>query len=302
MNKNIKRLIESLFDDEYDDIIDNDVDRNSLISDKINSIDNIKPILKTIDDERLSKVLLQCETLSDLSIESKKNNGLFISFILMSVHRNNLDLYRQLFDILLECDIHLDIRLIQFQLENENDVIYKISDLFDFEKYKDILNIKSFSVTHGKLQSFEGFPSYIQNEIDLNWIRYIGSLRGFPNSENNLVFTIYNSKLPEDWIGCPHILQMLSFQPNLPSDVNKDVESITNDIGTLKNIPYDLKFEKNNKDINSDDYIGCMLVDPDWYTDIKKEIRKYIGNCLKSQYKNITQLKKTLCYSIKLKL
>ena len=300
MNKNIKQLIESLFDDEYDDIISNQVDKNSLTSDKINSIDNIKPILKKIDDECLSNILLQCDTLSDLSIESKKKNGLFIPFILMSVHRNNIDLYKQLFDILLECDIHLNIQVIQFQLENENNTLYKISDLFDFEKYRDILRIRSFSVTHGKLQSFEGFPSYIQNEISLNWIKYIGSLKGFPNTKNYLTFYIYNSKLPEDWTGCPHILQQLNFQPNLPSDVNKDVESIISDIGTLKNIPYDLKFEKNNIDPSSDNYIGCMLVEPDWYTDTKKEIRKYIGNCLKSQYKNIMQLKKTLCYSLKL--
>lgn len=128
-------------------------------------------------------------------------------------------------------------------------------------------------------------------------------MKGFSITETNLCFCIHNSALPDDWSGCPSKLQELNFQPNLiGDDINSTIDSIKADIGVLNNIPYDLTFEKNNTFIGSNEYYGSMLVDPSWNTEIRKEIRKYIANCLKAQYKNISSLKKRLCYSLEVKL
>ncbi len=301
MNKNIRRLIESLFDDDILDDISKP-DNSDMIFDKISSTDIVKPLLDKIVDRSENNDLAiffnAYKTLPQLSEISKSyKNGINIGYVRISLYKGNVKYFKELFDILLDYDIHFSINVLEFSLENKTDKVYSIKDLFDFEKYKSILKIKDFVVSYGRLKDFKGFPSYIENEIYLNWIKEVNSLEGFPITKNNLSLYFNNSVLPDDWTGCPHKLQELNFQPELPSmlfNVEDEVNSIVNSMGNLKNIPYDLTFERDNMSRGCNLYIGCMLVDPSWKTEVKKEIRKYIGNCLKTQYKNITNLKKKI--------
>lgn len=309
MNNNIKRLIESLFDNDFDDIIDNNTSsqNSKLIGNKLSSTDILKPLLNNIEDRgennELREKLLSRDTLYELSDWSHKVDGLSFNFVRISLYKGNVNSFKELFDILNEYDVLLRINILEFTLENKTNTVYSINDLIDFNKYNNIKYIRTFTVDYGRLKDFSGFPNYILNSIEFNWIKYIGSMKDFPKTKYYISLYFRNSYLPTDWSGCPNILQELNFQPELPEmsfTVEDQVESIVNSMGNLKNIPYDLTFVKNNRNYNSNLYIGCMLVDTSLKTEVKKEIRKYIGNCLKSQYKNITNLKKKLCYSIKM--
>lgn len=309
MNKNIRRLIESLFDDDFNDIIDNnDISQNSkIISDKLTSTDILKPLLDNVEDREenseLRKTLLGRDNLIELSEQSHKVGGLSFNFIRISLYKDNIDSFKKIFDILNEYNVLLRINILEFTLENKTNTVYSIKNLLDFTKYNNIKYIKTFVVRHGRLKDFSGLPNYILNSIEFDWIKYIGSMKEFPDTKYNISLYFRNSCLPVDWSGCPNILQELNFQPELPSmsfTVEDEADSIVNSMGNLKNIPYDLTFERNNMNRDGNLYIGCMLIDPSWKTEVKKEIRKYIGNCLKAQYKNITNLKKKLCYSLKM--
>lgn len=173
MNKNIKRLVETLFDD---DILGDDLgisDNSDMIHDKLDSTDILKPILDKIVDRTENNELYvyfnSYKSLSDLSeISNSRKHGIDIGYLRMSLYKGNVKYFKELFDILQGCDIHLNIFVLEFTLENKTNNEYSIKDLFDFERYKDILRIKDFVVSYGRLRNFEGFPSYIWNEIDLN--------------------------------------------------------------------------------------------------------------------------------------
>lgn len=300
MNKNIKQLIESLFDD---DILysDDKTGNSDLINTKLNSTDIVNPILYKIVDRTENNDLQiwfnSYKTLSDLSeISKSRKDGIDIGYVGISLYKGNVKYFKQLFDILLDYDIHFNIHVLEFTLENETNNVYSIKDLFDFEKYKDVLKIKDFVVSYGRLKDFKGFPSYIENEIYLNWIKEVNSLEGFPITEHNLSLYFNNSVLPDNWKGCPNKLQELNFDPYIDDyDMDSIIDSIEEDIRTLDNIPYDLTFEKNYR---NQGFVGSILVNPRWKNEVKKEIKKYIGDCLKAQYKNVTSLKNRLCYSL----
>lgn len=143
-----------------------------------------------------------------------------------------------------EYDIQLNIGVLEFSLENESDNVYSIKDLCDLSDYDDILTIKEFIVDYGRLKDCKGFPSNVSNLIKFMWIKYLGSMEGFPITEYYITLLFDCSKMPEDWNGCPTILQSLEFEHDIPI-VNRS-EFVKNNIGTLYNIPYNLTFELNN--------------------------------------------------------
>lgn len=298
MNKNIRRLIESLFDDDFDDIIDNnDISQNSkLIGDKITSTDILKPLFDKVEDRgenhELREKLLSKDNLIELSNESHKVGGLNFSFIRISLYKGNVESFKELFDILYEYDILIHMNVLEFTLENNTDNVYSLKDLLDLSKYNN-LTIKEFVVDYGRLKDLQGFPVNIEKNIEFNWIKYIGSMKGFPETKYYIKIVFENSPMPHDWIGCPSILYGIEFNPNIP-DADK-LESIKNDIGTLNNIPYDLTFKNNNPNLNGRHSQSC-IIDKYWNGDYKKEIKQYIVNCLKGQYnKSIMSLANKLC-------
>ena len=109
----------------------------------------------------------------------------------------------------------------------------------------------------------------------------------------------WGSSLPKDWSGCPTQLQNLRYESNIEPVDENDIEDIKKQIGSLTNIPYDLTFELNNPNKIGYNFVGGILINPKWKPDVKREIRSYIGYCLKSQYKNIMGLKKRICNSEK---
>lgn len=294
MNKNIKRLIESLFDD--DDILygDDETGNSDLINTKLNSTDEIlKPLLDKIANENintnLKNILLSSGTLTELSDLSHKNM-IEISFVRILIHR--VETFKKLFDILYEYNIFIKFGVLEFILENETNKIYSITDLLDLSKYTNF-NISEFVVSYGKLQDLKGFPVNIEKNIEFNWISYIGSLQGFPKTKYYIQLIFENSPMPYDWSGCPSILYGIEFKPNIP-DADK-LESIKNDIGTLYNIPYNLSFENNNPNLLGQQSKSC-IISKYWDSDYKKEIKQYIASCLKQQYnKNIMPLTNKLC-------
>lgn len=163
-------------------------------------------------------------------------------------------------------------------------------------KYNDILRIKDFSVNYGKLKNLEGFPK-IWGEYDFQWISEITSFKGFPKNDYNISLYFWGSSLPKDWSGCPTQLQNLRYESNIEPVDENDIEDIKKQIGSLTNIPYDLTFELNNPNKIGYNFVGGILINPKWKPDVKREIRSYIGQCLKSQYKNIMGLKKRICNS-----
>lgn len=299
MNKNIKRLIESLFDDDYDDIIDdNDISQNSkMIGDKLTSTDILKPLLDKIEDRaensELRKTLLGRDNLIELSDQSHKVKGLNFQFIRISLHKGNVESFQKLFDILYEFDILINMNVLEFTLENETDNVYSIQDLLDLSKYNN-LTIKEFVVDYGRLKDLKGFPCNIINAIEFNWIKYIGSMEGFPKTKYYISLLFRNSVMPHDWSGCPTILQNIEFEPEMHHDLPRAIQFLKNSIDTLYNIPYDLTFERNHHQ-RSAWAVGSFIISKYWNPEIRKEIRRYIGDCLKSQYKNITSLKNKLC-------
>lgn len=165
-------------------------------------------------------------------------------------------------------------------------------------KYNDILRIKNFSVGYGKLKNLEGFPK-IWNEYDFQFIGEIKSFKGFPKNDYNISLYFWGSSLPKDWSGCPTQLQSLKYESNIEPVDENGIEDIKKQIGSLTNIPYDLTFELNNPNKIGYNFVGGSLINPKWKPDVKREIRSYIGYCLKSQYKNIMGLKKRICNSEK---
>ena len=109
----------------------------------------------------------------------------------------------------------------------------------------------------------------------------------------------WGSSLPNDWSGCPTQLQNLRYESNIEPVDENDIEDIKKQIGSLTNIPYDLTFELNNPNKIGYNFVGGSLINPKWKPDVKREIRSYIGYCLKSQYRNIMGLKKRICDSEK---
>ena len=241
---------------------------------------------------------MSCENLNELSIKSQEGNGIYIPIITISLYEKNIDIFKDIFDILYEYNVRLDVNSLIFILENKTDNFYSIKELLDLTKYNDILRIKNFSVGYGKLKNLEGFPK-IWGEYDFQWISEIASFKGFPKNDYNISLYFWGSSLPNDWSGCPTQLQNLRYESNIEPVDENDIEDIKKQIGSLTNIPYDLTFELNNPNKIGYNFVGGLLINPKWKPDVKREIRSYIGYCLKSQYKNIMGLKKRICNSEK---
>lgn len=303
MNTDIKKLVESLFDDDIDDILKGMTDDNvsKQLENNMFSLNELKSLLEQLHDPKntlFKHNLLSCENLNELSIKSQEGNGIYIPIITISLYENNIDIFKDIFDILYEYNVRLDINSLIFILENKTDNFYSIKELLDLTKYNDILRIQDFSVNYGKLKNLEGFPK-IWSEYDFQWISEIISFKGFPKNDYNISLYFWGSSLPKDWSGCPTQLQNLRYESNIEPVDENDIEDIKKQIGSLTNIPYDLTFELNNPNKIGYNFVGGSLINPKWKPDVKREIRSYIGYCLKSQYKNIMGLKKRICNSEK---
>lgn len=303
MNTDIKKLVESLFDDDIDDILKGMTDDNvsKQLENNIFSLNELKSLLEQLHDPKntlFKHNLLSCENLNELSIKSQKGNGIYIPIITISLYEKNIDIFKDIFDILYEYNVRLDVNSLIFILENKTDNFYSIKELLDLTKYNDILRIHDFSVGYGKLKNLEGFPK-IWGEYDFQFIGEITSFKGFPKNDYNISLYFWGSSLPNDWSGCPTQLQNLRYESNIEPVDENDIEDIKKQIGSLTNIPYNLTFELNNPNKIGYNFVGCSLINPKWKPDVKREIRSYIGYCLKYQYKNIMGLKKRICNSEK---
>ena len=149
MNTNIKKLVESLFDDDIDDILtgmrDDDVSKQ--LENNMFSLNELKSLLEQLHDPKntlFKHNLLSCENLIKLSIKSQEGNGIYIPIITISLYEKNIDIFKDIFDILYEYNVRLDVNSLIFILENKTDNFYSIKELLDLTKYNDILRIQDF--------------------------------------------------------------------------------------------------------------------------------------------------------------
>lgn len=291
MNKNIKRLIESLFDDDYDDIIDdNDISQNSeMISDEIFTTDIFNPLLdiieKDFDDNcDLRQYLSIKDKLTDLSTLANALGG-FGYFHKIIINKNNANAFKQLFDILNIYNIPLNIKILEIQLESTENPI-SISEFIDLSIYDNALNIiNELRINSCKLKNFKGFPNNINISIDFNNVTCIETMQGFPLTKYNLVLRFNNSVFPYDWSGCPNKLQAIFFNCNYDCS-GEDIffRELKKYIGKLYNIPSDLTFELNKlsnscaKGFNI--YVGKCSIRRISHN-IEEMCIKYIGTLLK---------------------
>lgn len=301
MKKNIKKLIESLFDD-YDDIIgDNDISQNSqMIENEVFTTDIFESLLDIIEKDCVNNrdlrgYLFLKDKLVDLSKLANVMGG-FGYFDKITIDMNNSEAFKQLFDILNIYNIPLNIKTLEIQLGNNISSI-SILDFIDLSIYNKVLNIiNELHINSGKLKNFNGFPNNIYNVIEFNNITYIETMQGFPVTKYNLSLIFNNSAMPQDWSECPNKLHTICFK----FDYSKNIEEIKKYIGILYNIPYDLTFESNDlsnymKGFNI--YIKFNNINNST-KEIKNIISKYINDCLKTQYKNVADLKKRLLIKI----
>ena len=99
MNTDIKKLVESLFDDDIDDILKGMTDDgvSKQLENNMFSLNELKSLLEQLHDPKntlFKHNLLSCENLNELSIKSQKGNGI-------SLYEKNIDIFKDIFDILL---------------------------------------------------------------------------------------------------------------------------------------------------------------------------------------------------------
>lgn len=288
-----RKLNESLLDD----LEDNDDDDSQYI---IEAKTKVKPYyekLKSLKNgfkyKQLIEVLEKYEYFNDIP---KK---LEIVRCVISIHDNNMEIYKNLFDMFLLYNIHVNINVLEFELD-ENDILeetYCIKDYFNFEKYKTIFNIETFVISRGILRDLQGVPEGI-DEIYFLFIK-LGSFKGCPSSKY-LDFYFDNSSLPDDWYGLPETIQCLYFDhdENFKAAVRYDQieKEVKDSLGSFKNFPVNLKFEKNTERLTgpSNDLGIRLFNNKRLSSDIKKCIKDYVTTQIKKQGLPLMKVKKLL--------
>lgn len=288
-----RKLNESLLDD----LEDNDDDDSQYI---IETKTKVKPYyekLKSLKNgfkyKQLIEVLEKYEYFNDIP------KRLEIVRCVISIHDNNMEIYKNLFDMFLLYNIHVNINVLEFELD-KNDILeesYCIKDYFNFEKYKTIFNIETFVISKGILQDLQGVPEGI-DEIYFLFVK-LGSFKGCPTSKY-LDFYFDNSSLPDDWYGLPEIIQCLYFDhdENFNAAVRYDqIETeVKESLGSFKNFPANLKFEKNTERLTgpSNDLGIRLFNNKRLSSDIKKCIKDYVTTQIKKQGLPLMKVKKLL--------
>lgn len=288
-----RKLNESLLDD----LEDNDDDDSQYI---IETKTKVKPYyekLKSLKNgfkyKQLIEVLEKYEYFNDIP------KRLEIVRCVISIHDNNMEIYKNLFDMFLLYNIHVNINVLEFELD-KNDILeesYCIKDYFNFEKYKTIFNIETFVISKGILQDLQGVPEGI-DEIYFLFVK-LGSFKGCPISKY-LDFYFDNSSLPDDWYGLPKTIQCLYFDhdENFNAAVRYDqIETeVKESLGSFKNFPANLKFEKNTERLTgpSNDLGIRLFNNKRLSSDIKKCIKDYVTTQIKKQGLPLMKVKKLL--------
>lgn len=311
MNKLIKTLCESIFDD-TDDIID-----NNPLDDVMNRLEDIRNLFDKLseDDQRkmsdLMELLYHNKSWDDIYNKSIKSPiSLYTIRVILYSKQNNINIMKRILDEFFYHDIKIDINYFEIVLSNDGNVYTNIkNDIIDFSKYTNI-KVKHLEITHGSLENLEGIPYDIYKEVTFLWVRNIKSFKGFPKqkeSDKFLDFNFCNSALPDDWTYFPKSIQKLELDvlhDLCYKNKKSTVDQLEDEKSQIIHYYKELNNFSDNFDIYSNyppngQYYGCMLINNSWPVEFKKFCRDYISKCLKKNgNKNIKYLKKILGNSL----
>ena len=292
MNKNIKYLTETLFDDIYDD---HDISDDIFAENLYVNINVLNTILHKLEN---------CYGLDDLIFKLKsyksgyelysdsEDNNIIIQSIDLYLNDNNKSIYilnnlHDLFKLFNKHNIKMNIKYCTISAYN-NTFFNNYFNKFNLKLY-DNISYDILSLNKCVIKNFNYFPDNVKtlkfNSCD------IYNCYNFPVNVKNILFS--ETPLPKNFKGfiinldklSVHIqpLRVLSYPLYDKQNIVKYKNIISKYIGNLTNIPYNLKINSSDIILNEyPDILKRLLKDY-----IKEKVKKLYKNNYKSLYKQL---------------